>query len=178
MWIVRAVLDRIVLLSGVVIAGCVPGFIAQYRQRLNGALDQALHDLAPFQMIADQEHHGSLNELIQYHMQSLDPTFHREGTAIQAMVDSADRLRLMVTGLNTDLAHQFIFLVANRDNSLLRATWGDYRPAFALDLQGVLFAIVIGLSLWALFMLLWFLCAWLFGSIAGNPATRTASRLR
>jgi hypothetical protein len=178
MWIVRAVLDRIVLLAGVVIAGCVPGFIAQYRQRLNGALEQVQRDLAPFQAIADHEHHGSLAELIQYHLQSSDPTFHQEGNAIQAMVDSAAHLREMLQGLNTDLAHQFAFLLVHPDNSLLHATWGDYRPAFALDLSGVLFAIVIGLALWALFMLLWYLFAWLLGSIAGNPATRTASRLR
>jgi hypothetical protein len=177
-WVVRAVLDRIVLLTGVVIAGCVPGFIAQYRQRLDGALGQVLRDLAPFQAIADSEHHGSLTELIQYHLLSSDPTFHQEGAAIQAMADSAAHLRAMLQGLNTDLAHQFAFLLTHPDNSLLHATWGDYRPAFALDLSGVLFAIVIGLALWALFMLLWFALAWLFGSIAGNPATRSASRLR
>ena len=54
MWIVRAFLDRIVLLAGVVAAGCIPSFIVQYRQRL--AADDSIRcwlDLAPFQAIAD-----------------------------------------------------------------------------------------------------------------------------
>jgi hypothetical protein len=169
MSILRAFLDRVILLAGVLIAGCVPGFIIQYQQRLNGRLEQVLRDLAPFQAIADREHHGSLPELVQYHLQSTDATFHQEGTAIQAMLDSAEHLRAMVDGLNTDLAHQFVFLLSHYDNTLLHATWGDYRPAFALDLQGVLFALVIGVLLWAAFMLIWYTVAWLFSSIVGTP---------
>jgi hypothetical protein len=177
MWILRAFLDRVILLAGVVIAGCVPGFITQYQQRLNGRLEQVVRDLAPFQAIADREHHGSLPELVQYHLHSTDPTFHQEGTAIQAMLDSAEHLRAMIDGLNTDLGHQFVFLLSHYDNTLLHATWGDYRPAFALDLQGVLFALVIGALLWAAFMLIWYALSWLFGSILGTP-TRANSRLR
>jgi hypothetical protein len=178
MWIVRSLLDRIILLVGVVAAGCVPGFIVQYRQRLNGRLEQVLRDLAPFQTIADHEHNGSLQELIQYHLQSSDPTFHQEGSAIQAMLDSADYLRAMLNGLNTDLGHQFTFLLTHSDRTVLNATWSDYRPSFALDLQGVLFAIVVGVALWAVFLVLWYALAWLLGSILGTGAARANSRLR
>jgi hypothetical protein len=177
-WIVRAFLDRIILLVGVVAAGCVPGFIVQYRQRLNGRLDQVLMDLAPFQAIADHEHHGSLDELIQYHLQSTDPTFHREGAAIQSMVQSANQLRAMAQGLSTDLAHQFAYLLSHSDSSLMRATWGDYRPGFALDLQGVIFALVIGVALWALFMIIWYAIAWLLRSIVGAEPAHVNSRPR
>lgn len=178
MWVVRAFLDRVILLAGVVAAGCVPGFIVQYQQRLNGRLEQVLRDLAPFQAIADHEHNGSLNELIQYHLQSSDPTFHQEGTAIQAMQDSAEHLRAMLDGLNTDLGHQFMYLFMHSDRSMVNATWSDYRPSFALDLQGVLFAIVIGVALWAAFMIIWYALAWLLSSILGTGPARANSRLR
>ena len=176
MWIVRAFLDRIVLLIGVVAAGCVPGFIVQYRQRLNGRLEQVLMDLAPFQAIADREHHGSLDELIRYHLQSADPTFHQEGNAVQAMVQSADRLRAMAHGLNTDLAHQFVYLIAHSDSSLMRATWGDYRPVFALDVQGVIFALAVGVALWVLFMIIWYATAWVLRSMIGAEPAHVNSR--
>jgi hypothetical protein len=166
--LVRALLDRIILLVAVVAAGCVPGFIVQYRQRLAGRLDQVMLDLAPFQAIADREHHGSLAELIRYHLHSDDPTFHQEGAALQSMVDSADRLRAMASGLNTDLAHQFAYLLTHSDRSLMHATWGDYRPGFSLDLQGVIFALVIGVSLWALFLILWHGIAWLLRFSLGS----------
>jgi hypothetical protein len=176
MSILRAFLDRVILLAGVVVAGCVPGFIAQYQQRLGGRLEQVVRDLTPFQAIADREHHGSLAELVQYHLQSTDPTFHQEGAAIQAMLDSAEHLRAMLQGMNTDLGHQFLFLLSHTDSSVLHAAWGDYHPAFALDLQGVLFALVIGALLWGAFMLMWYAIAWLFGSVLGTP-THPNSRL-
>jgi hypothetical protein len=175
-WIVRAFVDRIVLLISVVAAGCVPGFIVQYRQRLSGRLEQVLMDLAPFQAIADREHHGSLGELIRYHLQSADPSFHQEGTAIQAMLQSADRLRAMQQGLSADLAHQFIYLIAHSDSSLLRATWGDYRPGFALDMQGVIFALAVGVALWVMFMIIWYATAWVLRSITGAEPAHVNSR--
>jgi hypothetical protein len=98
---IRGILDRIILVAGVVAAGCIPSFIAQYRQRVGGRLDQVLQDIAPFQAIADQFHHGSLAELIQHHLASVDTTFHDEGAALQAMVDSAEKLRQALQALNT-----------------------------------------------------------------------------
>lgn len=177
MSILRAFLDRVVLLVGVMLAGCIPGFIGQYQQRLSGRLEQVVRDLAPFQAIADHEHHGSLPELVQYHLQSTDPTFHQEGAAIQAMLDSADHLRDMLQGLNADLEHQFLFLLTHSDSSMLRATWSDYHPAFGLDAQGIFFALVMGFLLWGTFLVIWYAIAWLFGSILGTPS-RAPPRLR
>jgi hypothetical protein len=166
---VRALLDRIVLLAAVVAAGCVPSFIVQYRQRLGGRLDQVLADLAPFQEIANRYHGGSLSELIRYHLASTDATFHQEGTALQSMVQSAERLRAMLAGLDTDLVHQCAYLLLHPDNELLRATWGAYQPAFTLDLQGAVFALAVGVVLWAIFLGLWYGVAYLFDGLRRGP---------
>jgi len=149
------ILDRIVLLVAVVAAGCVPSFIAQYRQRLGGRLDQVLADLAPFQAIADRSHGGSLDELIRYHLQSGDATFHQEGAALQAMVEAAARLRSMLSALDTDVLHQSAYLLLHHDTTVLRATWGAYQPGFTLDLSGAVFALAVGVALWMLFLALW-----------------------
>jgi hypothetical protein len=183
---VRAILDRIVLLVAVVAAGCIPSFIVQYRQRMGGRLDQVLADLAPFQAIADRNHGGSLTELIQYHLQSSDATFHQEGAALLSMVQAADRLRAMLTALDTDLLHQSSYLLLHPDTTLLRATWGAYQPGFTLDLQGALFALGVGVALWAIFLGLWHGIAWLLGTVRRGrsrvppraPPRRTEPRLR
>lgn len=151
----RGLLDRIFLLAAVFAAACIPSFIAQYRQRAGGRLDQVLLDLAPFQAIADRYHGGSLDALIRYHLASSDPTFHQEGTALQAMVSSAARLREIVAGLNTDLVRQCLYLLQHHDTDLMRATWSIFQPGFALTLQGVLFALAVGVLLWALFLGCW-----------------------
>ncbi|HEX2791300.1 MAG TPA: DUF2937 family protein [Steroidobacteraceae bacterium] len=178
---VRAILDRIVLLAAVVAAGCIPSFIVQYRQRAGGRLDQVLADLTPFQAIADRYHGGSLAELIRYHLQSSDLTFHQEGTALQAMVESAERLRALLAALDTDLLHQCGYLLLHHDTSLLRATWGGYQPAFTLDLQGAVFALAVGMLVWAVFLGLWHGVGRLFAAGSAPPRVpprRTEPRLR
>lgn len=114
-------------------AGCIPSFIAQYRQRLGGRLDQVLLDIMPFQQIANQFHHGSLQELIQYHLTSSDATFHHEGAALQAMLDASKQLNIALQALNTDLFHQMAYLVANMDLGIARATWDIFSPSLQPD---------------------------------------------
>ena len=153
--IVRGILDRLVLLAAVVVSACIPSFIAQYRQRLGGQLDQVHSDLAPFQAIADHNFGGSLLKMIDYHLASQDTTFHREGAALQSMVDAAARLHGALQALNTDLVHQCLYLVRHPDYDLLRSTWNAYQPGFALTLEGALFALVLGLLVWLLFIGCW-----------------------
>src|ERR1700733_2315718 len=162
---VRAILDRIVLLCAVVAAGCIPSFIVQYRQRAGGRLDQVLADLSPFQEIANRYHGGSLTELIRYHLQSTDATFHQEGAALQSMVQAAERLRAMLAALDSDLVHQCAYLLVHHDSDLVRATWGSYQPGFTLDLQSAVFALAVGVALWALFLGIWHAIAYLIGAL-------------
>lgn len=154
---IRGFLDRIILVAGVVAAGCIPSFIAQYRQRVGGRLDQVLQDIAPFQTIANQFHHGSLQELIQYHLASVDSTFHDEGTAIQTMVDSAEQLRQALEALNTDLFHQLVYLLIKADPLIARATWEIFSPSFNLTPESVVFALVVGVVIWLVFLAAWML---------------------
>lgn len=152
---IRGILDRIILVAGVVAAGCIPSFIAQYRQRVGGRLDQVLQDIVPFQAIADQFHHGSLAELIQHHLASIDATFHDEGAALQAMVDSAEQLRQTLQALNTDLFHQLIYLLTGADPLIARATWEIFSPSFNLTVESVVFAFVAGITIWLIFLGVW-----------------------
>jgi hypothetical protein len=152
---IRGILDRLVLLAAVLTAACVPSFIAQYRQRLGGRLDQVRADLAPFQAIANHDFGGSLARLVNYHLGSDDTIFRREGVALQSMVDAAERLREALQGLNADLVHQCLYLLRHPDYDLLRSTWGAYQPGFTLSVQGALFALVLGVIVWSLFLGFW-----------------------
>jgi len=155
----RGLLDRFILVVGVVAAGCIPSFIVQYRQRMGGMLDQVLRDLAPFQEIANRNHGGNLGELIRRHLASSDTTFHAEGAAIQAMVDASVRLRTGYDALNTDLLHQLAYLSTQLDPGIARATWAIYAPSFTLTAESVIFSAVLGVAIWLVFLVLWFACA-------------------
>jgi hypothetical protein len=156
---VRGIFDLIVLVAAIVAAGCIPSFIAQYRQRVGGRLDQVLQDLAPFQDIANQFHHGNLHELIRHHLASPDSTFHDEGAAIQAMVNSAEQLRRALEALNTDLFHQLLYLLSKIDLLIARSTWEVFSPSFNLTAESIVFALTVGVMIWLAFFAVWYIFA-------------------
>ncbi len=163
MELLRGIFDRFVLLATFLLAGCVPAFIAQYRQRLGGALDQLTKDLTPFREIAKQLHGGKIDKLIEHHQLSADPTFQAEGNAIATMMRSLERLRASVEALDTDLIHQILALVKRGDPHIAKAAWSAYEPAFSFSAEGMLFAGGVAFVAWLLFMLSW----WMFFAMLG-----------
>jgi hypothetical protein len=159
MALLRGLLDRVFLVAAVVAGGLIPGFIAQYRQRLGGRLDQARLDLAPWQKLADQYHHGNLQELIHYHLVSEDPTFHAEGGLIQSLLATVQQLQQAADALHTSLIRQVGYLVLHAEPALTRATFSDWVPTFALSAEGVLFALLFGFGVWLVFQALWWVLA-------------------
>jgi hypothetical protein len=157
-----------------VTGGLVPGFIAQYRQRLGGRLDQARLDLAPWQHLADQYYQGDIEQLIRYHLDSTDPTFHGEGAIIRALVTTVQQLQSAIDALHGSLFHQTVYLALHGDPGLARATLHDFVPTFALSSEGIVFALAFALAVWLLFEFLWYLIALLSpgGRTARAPRTR------
>lgn len=167
---VRGMLDRALLICAVVAGGLVPGFIAQYRQRLGGRLDQALIDLSPWQKIADQYFHGDLHGLIQYHLASKDPTFHSEGAAIGALMRNVQHLQGEVAALHGTLFQQAAYLALHADPGIARATLSVWVPTFGLSADGLLFALAFAAALWLVFQGTW--------SLTAAGGRRISSRLR
>ena len=152
---IGGLLDRAVLLLGTTLGACVPGFVVQYRQRVGGRLDQVELDLAPFREIARRQHGGSLDALIQHHLQSTDATFHAEGSAIQAMVNSEASLRAMMEALQGSVLHQLAWLIPHYDRGIGRATWQSYVPSINLEASSIVVALLVGVTLWLLFLAVW-----------------------
>jgi hypothetical protein len=160
----RGLVDRLLLAGGVVAGGLLPGFIAQYRQRLGGRLDQAQLDLDPWQKIADQNYHGHIDQLIQYHLNSGDTTFHSEGAVIRALVTTVQQLQAAVDALQGSLFHQVGYLALHADIDLARATFSDWVPTFAVSAEGLSFALLFAFAIWLLFHASWWLVARGFNS--------------
>ena len=168
---IRGFVDRLLLICAIVTGGLVPGFISQYRQRLGGMLDQAKLDLAPWQRIADQNFHGDLYQLIQYHLASKDPTFHAEGAALSALVASVQRLQGEVAALHGNLFQQAAYLSLHVDSTVAHATIGDWVPTFGLSTEAISFALLFAVCLWLLFQILWSA-----GSMTGRGIARRRAR--
>jgi hypothetical protein len=169
---VRGLLDRVLLVCAAVAGGLVPGFIAQYRQRLGGRLDQAQLDLAPWQHLADQYYQGDIERLIRYHLESGDPKFHAEGAVIRALVTTVQQLQSAVDALHGSLFRQAGYLALHADPGLARATLHDWVPTLALSSDGIVFALAFAVVVWLLFNALWRLISLL------RPRRGVASRAR
>ena len=171
----RGIFDRIVLVGAILTAACVPSFIAQYRQRLGGRLDQALQDLALFQEIANRNHGGDLQKLIKHHLASSDGTFRDEGVAIQKMMDTVARLREGLQALDADLWNQLSHLVTRGDPELARATWDAFVPAMSYTAESLAFAFAVGVAIWLVFLATWMAVAGIIS--LGGPAFSRAPRV-
>jgi DUF2937 family protein len=170
----RGLLDRLLLVCAVVAGGLVPGFIAQYRQRLGGRLDQARLDLAPWQRLAEQHYRGDIEQLIRYHLESSDPTFHAEGAIIRSLLATVQQLQSAMDALQGSLFRQAAYLALHADPGLARATLHDWVPTFALSGEGIAFALLFAVVVWLAFQALWHLLAWLGSRRAG---VRTRARI-
>ena len=170
MSLLRGFIDRVLLVCAVVAGGLVPGFIAQYRQRLGGRLDQALLDLSPWRQIADRYFHGDLGSLIQYHLASKDPTFHAEGAAIRSLAQSVQHLQSEVAALHGSLLQQAVYLALHMDPGIARATLSDWVPTFGLSLEGLAFALAVAVLVWVTFQGAW--------SLTAAGGRRLSARLR
>ena len=149
----RAVLglfERLWLLTCVLGAGCLPGFILQYRQRLLGRLDQVTFDLAPWRAIAARHHNGSLDALIAHHRASADPTFVDEAQAIEMMLQSETSLRESINAIQGNLFEQTYGWITHVEWADAQAVWTLYQPTFPLDADGLVFAMSFGVLLWLL----------------------------
>ncbi len=167
-------LDRVALVGGTVLGGCLPGFVAHYRQRVGGRLDQVEIDLQPFREIAARFHDGSLEALIQHHLKSPDNTFYVEGQAIQAMVDSELRLRTMFEALQGNVFDQLAYLAIHGDRGIARATWDSFIPAFNLEASSIAVAVTVGVVLWLLVIGVWRATGLLLSPTRGRPISRAA----
>ncbi|MEO1574636.1 MAG: DUF2937 family protein [Pseudomonadota bacterium] len=145
-----SILDRLLLIGAVLVAGAFPSFATQYEQQLTASLNQASDDLAPFQAIADRHHGGSLDRLVAHHRNSDDPVFYEEGDAIESLMGTLAALRTsqsqMQGGLFSDARH----IVTTRHPDIRASTLSSFRPSMEYRPDALVFALAAGFTLWFL----------------------------
>jgi hypothetical protein len=144
---IRWTLEKLLFASGFLAGGSLPAFLVQYRQRIGGRLDQVRDDVAHFQKIADQQFGGSLETLIRHHLQSPDPAFLAEGHAIERMSNDFERWSEAYSALDATLFTQLKYFLTHVDSEVARATWADFVPAFAFNVDGLVLALAGGVAL-------------------------------
>ncbi|HTQ36613.1 MAG TPA: DUF2937 family protein [Steroidobacteraceae bacterium] len=153
--LLRGLLDRLVLVIGVLAGGCVPGFIVQYRQLVGERLDQVQQGLLPFQTVANRYYGGATGALAKHYLGSPDTGLQAQGRTMQDMLDSLARLQGMMEGLAGSVWHQIGYLAGHFDRDIGAAAWQGHLPAFSLDPASLAAAAVVGIACWLLFNGVW-----------------------
>lgn len=147
--VISQVIDRVVLVAGVLIGGALQSFIIQYRQRLGGHLDQALIDLSRFQEIADKYHEGNLDALISSYLEHGKASVHETGIAVKAIETSSHSLQMAFDGLNGNAFEQLWSMFRYSHPDILGATWKSFEPAFSFSQDALIMAGLMGMLLWS-----------------------------
>lgn len=136
----EAILDRILCVFGAVVFSQLPEFMQQYRQRLEGHLDEARLQVEHFRQSAAQSG-MSLDQLVAGAAQNPDPAIGRLGGVIQVSVQRADALAAADAALShASLWTRPFVLLAHVDWGIARATWHIYRPAVPTTVEGFAYA--------------------------------------
>lgn len=164
--LVRGLLDRLVLLFGVLCGGALPGFLQQYRQRIGGRLEEARDQLAEWQALADRLFGGDLAALVAHHRQSDDTAFQAEGELIVQVQTRVYELEDTFAALQGPLWDRAVGFATHADWVDVQATWAIYQPDFPLHPETLLFALCFGSAIW----LLW------LGGVAGTARLAAGRR--
>ena len=127
-------------LAGALAASQAPEFAQQYRQRLNGALDELARVVARFDADAQAEGLDRLAALAAY--EGVPSTFlNRRGESVRLDIARMERLAVHAETLEaTDPLWRPLVVAREADGPLLRGTWSQYVPAVPVDFAGALYA--------------------------------------
>ena len=155
----RSIIFIAIFVIGFFTGGLFPSFSTQYHLRLQAQYDQVTIDLAPFQEIANQYHGGSLDALVQHHLNSTDPTFHAEGEAIQLMINSQVRLAESKAAAKAPYLDQALYFYRHADNKVAQTTLDSFTPTLVTTENAITFALTVGTITLLLFWAGWALLA-------------------
>lgn len=154
-------LSLVVFTLGFIVGIQIPNYLDQYAKRVDARLREAGDHLHGYQLIADRNHGGSLDALLERHRQSIDETFRAEAPVIERLIVQKQLYQREQNALELGWFRAVGFLVLRGNRSLMRETWRQYSTGIPLNTQAVVAAFLCA----ALACVLLELMVWLLGLI-------------
>ena len=152
MRIIRGLLDRVCFALGVLLFMQVPHFIDQYSQRLGGFYQAQLEHLHQYQDIANKQHQGDLEKLIQEFESSHRNSVKEAGINIRNLHDASEVLKEEVEVLEgNNLLLKVLHMLTGAHYNIASETLRIYKPGIPLSIEGLLCGFVGGVLLSLLF---------------------------
>lgn len=166
----RQTLTLLAALTGAVTVSQAPELTQQYRQRLEGAIDELARVVAEFD--SDAARHGMTRaEALDTHDVADVPLFRDRGQSMRRTIERYERLAEQAARLR-DMAPVIrpVAVAMRPDPSVLEGAWRDFEPAVPVTPNGLAWT-VLGFGLGAALMRL---IVWPFGRLRRRRRKREA----
>ncbi|MDW3094234.1 MAG: DUF2937 family protein [Gammaproteobacteria bacterium] len=152
MFIIKGLLDRVLFALGVLLFMQAPHFVDQYSQRLGGYYQAQLNHLEQYQKIAQTQHQGNLDLLIQEFASS-------DKTSVRATGRNISIVREQTKTVKSDLDvleyKPFVFKVMHLFMSMryeiAQQTFVNYKPGVPFSIEAFVCALLGGVLMSSLF---------------------------
>ncbi|UVE16505.1 DUF2937 family protein [Pseudomonas sp. LS44] len=159
----RSYLRLVVFALGLLVGVQVPGFIADYAQRIDAHRQESEQSLQGFRQTAQRFFQGDLNALVAHYQASADPVMRSDAQSIAHLVERFELLETEWHAMQGAWYMQAWHVLAEADQALLAETWQGYDYQILLQPQAIAWGLGCALLLAWLVELLVMAIGWTFG---------------
>lgn len=137
--------ERLVFFATALLGMQIPAFLASYRQRIDGQLNEAVQTMSSYQEIADRNHDGDIQKLVDNFLISSDASSREVGLLLLEARDRVEALQFKISALSDgSLLQQIWHFVRYWDSESVQSTWALYQPTILLNGEALACALLIG----------------------------------
>lgn len=134
----------------------LPAFINAYRQQLSGHLNEAKEQLSQFQLIADIQYQGSIEQLVNAFKNNSDNAIQQMSTVIMRNIESVNAYQQHLLNLeNANYLQRIYYFVTQMDIDKASETLTHFVPAIPLELNAIITGVILSLLLSSMLNLLY-----------------------
>tara|TARA_R110002096_G_scaffold232613_8_gene422515 strand:- start:149 stop:715 length:567 start_codon:yes stop_codon:yes gene_type:complete len=152
MFIIKGFLDRVLFAVGVLLFMQVPHFVDQYTHRLGGYYQAQANHLEQYQQIANKQHQGDLDALIQAFTGSEQASVRETGNNISVIRKQAESVKSDLYVLDhKSLTSKLVHLAINTRYDIAQQTLANYKPGVPFSMASLVCALLGGVLMSMLF---------------------------
>ncbi len=167
----RAYSRMLVFAAALLLGIQVPGFVEQYRQRVDAHFREVSANIAGFQRTADRMFQGNLRSLITYYERSGDQVFRSDAASLTIIVDRFERMEAEQARMSGNSVAVALHVLFAADEELFDETLQQYSYTVPLNQLSLFWGVGLALVLMLTLDCCWFGCKKCVGMIRRHRHT-------
>lgn len=137
-------LSMLCFAAGIMLGVQLPNWVNQYVQRVDAHYREAELAIAPYQLLADQLFAGSMQALLDKHLQSHEPLFKREAEPISNQYQRWQYLQRLHQQLQGNFWQQLQQITMHADQDMVNETLDSYQATVPLNRLAIICGLLGG----------------------------------